>query len=318
MIQLQNTNADQSSISLRVPAGIYKHLYLVVEGTNTATAVTAGDLGTIQLVKNGYPIINCDTLMAMHIGNMFGGRVMFSSTASGSCYFTVPLFMYDPPYPGNVLHVADSDACFINVQWGANFTTRLSTGEARICADPASGVQAYNLLYRQQQFPITGAGTLNVSIDGENFLRAFIHDMSDTDISRVTLIVDDRVMHDCSRLEGIMGSNFSCRIEDQGSAQQIATGYVTADTVAHFPFCVNGRINEMLSDNLRLMVQAGGSATVTIVTLQADFTPDRQRITQDAARVELRRILRMKASKGKGRAVTVVRQAELIESGAAS
>jgi len=313
MRQLNIANADVASPVLTLPEGIYKHLYLVIEGTNSATAVTLGDLGRVTITKNGRPLVaSVETVSLMHIANLFGGKVGFSSTASSSLFAMVPIFCYDPDNPGNVLVVTDKDRVSVTITWGGNFTTRLASGDVKLCGDFAEGIQQYHLVYTQYDFSLAAAGTIKQTLPGENFFRLFCYDMSDTDIQRIQVEVDGKIIHDASRIETLYSSNFLSRIEDAGSTQQLGTGYVTADVMAHIPIVSNQQISELLSDNINITVIAGGAlAAFNVVTLTADFTPAEQALSQSIVNQNLQMKLSRKHNLGKGRAISVYNQAQI-------
>ena len=310
MRQLAICNADVGTPTLRIPEGRYSMLYLVVEGLNTATAVDLADTGIVQITKNGLPIVaSVDTANLMHYANKFGGRVGWSSTLSDALKFIVPIYCYDPLHPGsNVLHVGDKDLCQLNITWGANFTTRLDSGELKVCGEMADGVQYYIHQYAQFNYVLAAAGTIKERIPGENFLKVMFTDMDDADFVRGMIEIDGVMLHEFTRIEGLYASNHANLIEDIGDVEQIDDTDKTADTCAVFNCIPMNTWGEVLSDDLKLTIIASGGIEPEILVTSADFTPPEAALTKSFVASRRQARLQRKRSIGKGRAVSVYNQ----------
>lgn len=307
---LVSANADVSNPVLRVPPGTYKHLFIQVEGINTATAVALADLGQVTITKNGFPMIaSVDTTNLMHIANMYGGQVGFSSTNGAACNINVPIFCYDISSPNNALFVGENDLVNIQIQWGANFTTRLSSGTVSILGDTCNAVQNYIPVITQNGY----ASITNVRerLIVENVVRMFVNGLSDTNFTKMQVIVDNKLLHDVTRVQLLQISNWETHLEDSTA---LGTGYITNATFGMLPIAIDGNIGDSLNDSLEIAITAAAAISPQVLTVGLDFTPDAQAITQAKVLNAAQTVMTRKQASGKSRAVNVIKKANMPES----
>jgi len=268
-----------------VPPGQYKNLFLFFDGVS-ATSQTAliTDTGIVTASKNGIPFIASVKFENLqHIANMRGGQVLFTSGSATTTRYLAPLMFWDASAPDNGLLVTENDLVTIQIALATGWTTHVNTtggsGTWFLYGDDSDCVQNY--LPILTQFGYASVTNLKDRLQVQNVSRLFVDMAADSNLQKIQVIVDKKLLHDLTASAMLAISNFNNQLED---ATQLATSHITNAMFAELPLAVNGRIGEYLNDSVEIAVQATTATSPNIITLGYMFTPDAQ--VQSMAKVQ--------------------------------
>jgi hypothetical protein len=266
----------------QVLPGQYRNFYLFFDGTSsTGQTSVIGDVnGPVTATKNGIPFVaSVSAINLMHIANMRGGRVQLALGTATTTQFFIPIMLWDQSAPNNGMLVTENDLVNIAIALPAGWATHIvaagGAGTWYLFGDNSDCIQNYIPILTQ--FTYSGVTAVKDRLQAQNVSRLFINNMDDTDLTRLQIVIDQKLVHDLTRTGALAISNFSNQVEDVTAL----VGAVTANVFAELPVAINGAIGEFLNDSIEISMQGGGGAfSPEVITLGYMFTPDAQVVSE--------------------------------------
>lgn len=303
--------AGQTTFLRDIPPGKYADILVRFSGDAAAAQTFAvADLGRIRLSESGRDLVNADA-DNLRFHSMYEGgssRVQATAGAQSSVCIRIPRGYGDR----NVHQVLESDILQLQMNFGANFTTKF-TG-----VDPAAikvygnvretGEMAYNLLIHQLEENF-GAGTFTIPLRRENVIACYV--VINANLNRVRLVKDGTEMANVQQGPNAQDNDFNdisdvlgvTDAPDAVAAFAAATGAGAYSSIAKLGIAEEGEIGEFLSDDVQLEFTMAAAQVQEWLVFSADFTPTKLRQTKVETAAVVQRKVARKNTLGRGRPV---------------
>lgn len=312
-----DTVSGQSSFLRDIAPGKYEGIIVRFSGDAAAAQTFAiADLGRIRLTEAGRDIVAADA-DNLRLMNMYeGGSSRIQAVAAGASAATILL----PRGWGdnNVHQIIEADVAQIQIQFGANFTTKFTS------ADPAqikiyglvreTGEMTYNMLIHQID-QTYGAGVFTLPLRHENVLG--IYPVLNAELDRLRVVKDGVEManvqqgpnaqdNDLVSISDVLGVTDA---PDAVTAFAVATGANADSTIAKIGIAEAGEIGEFLSDDVVVEFTMSPATTQVqeMLVVSADFTPTKLRQSKVETSSVIQRKIARKNTLGRGRPVQTLR-----------
>lgn len=193
MLKLIHSQSDLTSMNVPINMeAMIKGILIRITGMNAAAVLLKGDVGRLQLLRNGQIIVDAGADYIHSLDDHIGGYNNFVSGVGGgggveaedtNYAIYIPCRFFDD----NVMLIQPQDNVHLRCTFNSNLNTKItSAGLIEVYLDLEVGVQKYILNLHQFSLTIAGASTRPFTIDTEpNILMALC---SATVSSVITLV----------------------------------------------------------------------------------------------------------------------------------
>lgn len=306
-MRLLASNTDPASFIHRIQASVsYNALLFRVTGTSVGTAVFLRDLGRLTYRIRGKTVVDADMDMLSALVNIGGGFPETLGMGAVGLY-TATVIIPRNYFDDNVEMVTPQDTAEFETQYTANLraftpTTFLS----ELYAIEEVGLQSYNLLIKQQELNIGGAGTIPDEITiVENIVAVYVSDI-DTGPPIALTLAGSPITRLRYNLGSIHAGEFSTAA---GLAKTNAKNPVeVAQTLLMEVFSTEvSDLSGALEDVASLSFTTNAAARPQVLALGRSFNPNKLADTAEQAGARMASKLAAKDAGDQKRTATVVR-----------
>lgn len=307
--------SGQSSFLRDIPPGKYEAFAIRFSGDAAAAQTfVAADIGRVRLTEAGRDLVAADGDNIRLMNMLKGGssRIQNAAAAASAMTIMLPRGFYD----GNVHQVIEADVVQVNIQFGANFTTKFTAADAAQVKVYGlvreMGEMAYNLLCYQVDQSY-GAGTFTLPLRNENVLAVYV--LTNSNLNRVRVVKDGAEFANVQQGPNAQDNDFASisdqwnktDVPDGASAFTAAAGANADSTIAEIAIADPGEVGEYLSDDVVIEYTMAGTQVQEMLVVSADFTPTKLRQTKVEAAASAQRKIARKNTLGRGRPVQTLR-----------
>jgi hypothetical protein len=191
--------ASQGQLTFFLPKKKYGLLAIEYELDAAASVtLTRANMGNVQLIWNGDPIINVDAELLNLLGNVYGGVSEFSSATGAACRMMVyiPTGTYFDSL--NIYDVAENDQVNFKLDFpDLALAANVDSGMVRVYGKEKAGVMnyLYNLISRN--VVASGASTLADTYPLNNVSQIILKNPAGSNVTDLQIKKDGRSIIDC-------------------------------------------------------------------------------------------------------------------------
>lgn len=282
----------------------YSALMFRITGTNDATGFTLAQIGRLVLRIRNTTYVDIDFACMAALDNIAGGIAEATNLGVNAGVYAASVLIPRGYFDDNVEFVTPADTAEFAIQFNTNVSGHTASGFlAELYAVEEHGLQSYNLMIKQQELNVAGAGNIpDQVITVENITAMYITDivasvftLASSTISRMRFTVGNLFGGEFSTGAILAKTNLINRIE---TAQSLMAEVFAAKV---------GDISSKLEDTAQVVFTTTGASRPQTITMGVSFNPNKLSETAGVTSARLQSKLSSKENSGKRRTAETVR-----------